>query len=96
MLKKIVQQFVSQKSDNKTGFATNPVLAEMSRHALDLYVKKSDIKKFTGLVLSNPEDKSHNKLVEKLIEEENIIDPLDEEHLKGLIGNDNFLRDMGL
>ena len=60
-----------------------------------MYEKKSDIKKFTKLVLSNPENKSHNKLVDALFTH-GCISAQDDEKLKELSDNQKFLKDLGL
>lgn len=100
MFEKLAKQLKRQQQGEKTQNAmTSPIggsLKKLSEHAIDLYVKKTDLKKFTKLALSDPEDKSHNELIEKLLRKNEIIDPLDEKNLEGLIGNDNFLRDLGL
>ena len=99
MLNKLMEQIKFQKRGKVSSMMTSPIddcLKKQSEIALKLYEKTSDIKKFTGLALSNPEDDSHNKIVNKMLGNNDIIDPLDEEHLRGLIGNDNFLRDLGL
>lgn len=89
MLNKILQQLKVKKG---LYTSTSPIDRSLSKHALELYEKKTDLKKFTKLAMSDPEDLSHNELVA----ENNIIDPIDEEHLNGLINNDNFLKDLGL
>jgi len=93
-----MEQIKFQKRTKVSSMMTSPIddgLKKLSENALKLYEKTSDIKKFTKLALSNPEDASHNRMVNKLLGND-IIDPLDEEHLRGLVGNDNFLRDLGL
>ena len=64
------------------------LLKKLSERALKLYEKKTDIKKFTKLVLSDPEDLSHNKLVEEQKDEYDI--------LFDLTNNEEFLKDLGL
>lgn len=100
MLKKLVKQFntagkidspISSPAEELKKESRNSFLRGLSKHALNLYVKKSDIKNFTKLALSNPEDKSHNKLVEEL----DIIDPWGDD-LFDLANNENFLKDLGL
>lgn len=98
MLEKLNIKTTLKTKEKSFSGMTSPVssvLKNLSKHALDLYVKKADINKFTKLALSNPQDKSHNEIVKKLFEQENIIDPLSEENLSGLIGNENFLKDLG-
>ena len=105
MFKNILKQLI--KSRNSALPATSPIavakavakrkfLLGQTKHALDLYVKKCDVNRFTELALSNPEDKSHNDIMEKLFSEKNIIDPLSDENISSLIGNNDFLKDLGL
>ncbi|MBP3821050.1 hypothetical protein J6G99_05340 [bacterium] len=71
------------------------ILRGLSKHVLNLYEKKSDIRKFTMLALSNKEDESHNNIVDELFRSGTVIDPLSPEKLNNLVGNDNFLKDLG-
>ena len=100
MLKKIAVQLNLKKSQKSDGFATSPLeedkqterknlLKTLSERALNLYQKRTDIKKFTKLTLSNPEDLSHNELVkEKELDEYDI--------LFDLSNSEEFLKDLGL
>jgi hypothetical protein len=74
----------------------NSFLKGLSRHALSLYERKTDVNNFTKLALSNPENKSHEAIVDSLFREENIIDPFSEEALFTLSENERFLKDLGL
>ena len=73
----------------------NQFLNKLSAHALNLYEKKCDIKNFTKLVLSDPENTSHNKLVEELFKDK-VLDPLEEKIIKELADNEALRRDLGL
>ena len=73
----------------------NEFMNRMSKHALKLYEKQCDIKNFTKLAMSNPENTSHNELVEKLLKED-VLDPLSDEVIKQLSDNDDLYRDLGL
>ena len=73
----------------------NEFLDNLTKHAVKLYEKKCDIKNFSKLVLSNPENTSHNELVEELFQK-GVIDPLEDEKLEKLADNSRFLRDLGL
>ena len=100
MLKKIVGQLNLKSLHKYDGFATSPLeegkqterknlLKTLSERALNLYQKRSDIKNFTKLTLSNPEDLSHNELVkEKELDEYDL--------LFDLTNNEEFLKDLGL
>ena len=73
----------------------NVFMNKMSERALNLYEKQCDIKNFTKLALSDPENNSHNELVSKLLKED-VLDPLSEEVIKELSDNEDLLRDLGL
>ncbi len=90
-----VQSAVTNPIDNKSRDVENEFLARMSKHALNLYEKQCDIKNFTKLVLSDPENKSHNELVEKLLNE-NVIDPLSDKVIEELASNKDLMKDLGL
>ena len=64
----------------------NEYLKNMTKKAVELYEK---------LVLSNPENKSHNDMVKKLFDE-GVADPFVDEKLADLANNQKFLRDLGL
>lgn len=98
MLKKLVNK-ISNNISKSPSSASSPfeeikkttqkkLLKQLSEHALNLYQKKTDIKNFTKLVLSDPEDISHNTLVKENIDEYDI--------LFDLTNNDEFLKDLGL
>jgi len=73
----------------------NEFMNKMSKHALKLYERQCDVKNFTKLALSDPENTSHNELVEKLLKE-NVIDPLSDEVIAQLSNNEDLLDDLGL
>ena len=100
MLKKIGGQLNLKNLQKYDGFVTSPLeetkqterknlLKTLSERALNLYQKRTDIKKFTKLALSNPEDLTHNELVkEKELDEYDL--------LFDLTNNEEFLKDLGL
>ena len=105
MFKKLVQQL---KTYNKTNTlrATSPFAEEfltpkneflknLSKRAVELYEKQTDINNFSKLVLSNPENTSHNLLVNNLFEN-GVADPFVDEKLADLANNQKFLKDLGL
>ena len=107
MLKKLVKQLKRIDDEWWYNNVTSPIsydknllkkkiLSGLTKHALDLYVKKSDIRKFTNLVLSDPYDTSHVELVDKLFGSGTVVDPFSNEKMDSLIGNSNFLKDLGL
>lgn len=68
---------------------------KMSEKAVELYEHKSDVKKFAEIVLSDPENDSHNDLMQNLFES-GVSDPFDELKLEQLAENRKFLKDLGL
>ena len=73
MFKKLVQKLKIEKEKSSSA-AINPIdvdfdgrkhdfLSKMTKNALNLYEKQCDIKNFTKLALSNPENTSHNDIV---------------------------------
>lgn len=98
MLKKLANKKSCNNSKNSSS-ASSPFeeikqtaqknfLKKLSEHALNLYQKKTDIKNFTKLVLSDPQDMSHNTLVKENIDEYDI--------LFDLTNNEEFLKDLGI
>lgn len=73
----------------------NEFLNNLSKKAVELYERQQDINHFSKLVLSAPENKSHEKMVNKLFEE-GVADPFVDEKLADLANNQKFLRDLGL
>lgn len=100
MLKHVSDILSNLDSPKDSGNHTSPLeklknlsqkslLKMLSKHALDLYQRRTDVKKFTKLVLSNPEDKSHEELIK-----DNNLDEYD--LLFDVSNNDEFLKDIGL
>ena len=75
--------------------AKNEFFNIMSKRAINLYERQCDIKNFTKLALSNPENTSHNERVEALLKED-VLDPLSEEVIKQLSDNQDLIRDLNL
>lgn len=107
MFKKLAKQLKSQNDETAHYLVSSPIecaniedknfdLKKLSKHALDLYERKTDINNFSKLVLSEPENKSHEKIVDKLFSEHKIIDPFEENILFELSENEKFLDDLGL
>lgn len=105
MFKKLAQKLV-QEREKRTSAAMNPIevdfeqrqsvfLKHLTKTAVNMYERKADIKKFTKLALSDPENTSHNKLVAALFSH-GIINAEDEEKLLKLSDNGRFLKDLGL
>ena len=106
MFKKLAEKLRDYNTKSNTAPATlpfgdafvtpkNEFLKNMSKKAVELYEKQTDINNFSKLVLSNPENKSHNDMVRKLFDE-GVADPFVDEKLADLANNQKFLRDLGL
>lgn len=67
--------------------------SNISRDAISLYQRDLDIKKFTALAMSNPEDTDFNSLVIKNVF--NTIDSnFEDSILENLFNNERFLKDL--
>ena len=104
MFKKLVKQLREEKVVNSDNRVTLPIeslknqakinfLKNLSKHALNMYERKTDINNFTRLALSDPENTSHNQIVDELFGGKN---PLSDEALFDLSENKRFLDDLGL
>lgn len=93
--KKVVNNGMIKPIDVNFDLSKNEFLDGLSKRAVKLYEKQHDIKKFSRLVLSDPENDSHNKLVDELFNS-GTLDPLEDEKLEKLADNKKFLRDLGL
>lgn len=67
----------------------------ISQQAVNLYQKEQDIKQFTLLAMSNPEDLSHEKIISSLFQK-GVIDPFSDEAITALSNNDKLLKDITL
>lgn len=73
----------------------NEFLDNLTKKAVKLYEKQTDIKNFSKLVLSDPENTSHEELVNKILQQ-GVVDPLEDEKLEKLADNSKLLKDLGL
>lgn len=107
MFKKLAKQLKAANDENSCFPMTSPVnslkeeaktafLKGLSKHALNLYERKTDITNFTKLALSNPENTTHNKIVDDLFRSNGTVDPFSEDALFSLSENEKFLKDLGL
>ncbi len=107
MFKKLAKQLKAERCENSCFPMSSPVqslkeetknsfLKSLSRHALNLYERKTDINNFTRLALSDPENNSHNDIVDELFGSENVVDPFKEDAIFNLSENERFLKDLGL
>ncbi len=105
MFKKLAQK-LAQEREKQYSIATNPLevdfedrkklfLNKMTHSALDLYERKCDINNFSKLVLSDPENDSHNRIMDELFAS-GVKDPFGDDKLMKLSDNKRFLRDLGL
>lgn len=65
----------------------------ISKEAVALYQKDLDIKKFSQLAMSDPEDTSHNSLVAENVFSAN-DEKFDNKIMDGLFENKSFLKDL--
>lgn len=107
MFKKLAKQLKLEQCGNSCFPMSSPVnslkeqtknsfLKSLSKHALNLYERKTDINNFTRLALSDPENTSHNAIVDELFGKEGFVDPFSEDSLFSLSENKKFLKDLGL
>ncbi len=107
MFKKLAKQLKAENDANAYSLMSSPVeplnvevknsfLKNLSRHALNLYERKTDVKNFTRLALSDADNTSHNKIVDELFSKNGFTDPFSEESLFDLSENERFLKDLGL
>ncbi len=105
MFKKLAQKLNSEKKKHSSA-AINPLevdfegrksvfLDKLTKTAVNMYERKCDVKNFTKLVLSNPENNSHNEIMDELFSK-GVVDISDDERLLQLSDNSRFLKDLGL
>jgi hypothetical protein len=102
MFKKLAEKLKNNNLAKSFSPATSPFdkdaesLKNLSRHALGLYERQSDINNFKKLVLSDPENQSHNEIVDNLFKNQGVPNPFSDEALFELSENKRFLEDLGL
>lgn len=101
MFKKLVQKLKTVNAEKTFDLMTSPImedesLKKLSKHALGLYERQTDINNFKKLVLSDPENKSQDKIVDELFKNQGISNPFSDEALLELSENSRFLHDLGL
>lgn len=67
----------------------------ISKEAVNLYEKEQDIRKFSSLAMSDPQDLSHEDIISNLFSK-GVADPLSEEALDSLSSNPKLLEDLEL
>lgn len=103
LFQKLAQKLNTQKL-NATSGMINPIdvnthrnkfLDNLTKNALKMYEKRCDIKNFSKLVLSNPENTSHDGIMKELFAK-GVIDPFEDDKLAHLANNKKLLKDLGL
>ncbi len=69
--------------------------SDISDEAVNLYQKEQDVKSFTNLALSDPEDSSQDDIVSSLFED-GVSDLFSDEVFSELAENDSLLEDLEL
>lgn len=67
----------------------------ISDTAINLYQKEQDVNKFTKLMMSDPNDLSHEDIISGLFDK-GIIDPFSDEAIEELSTNKNLLKDLDI
>ena len=68
---------------------------DISQEALKIYERENDIRKFTSLAMSDPENLSHNTYVEDL-SKKGILDPYEDNVLSNLVNNSKLWDDLAM
>lgn len=99
VFRKLAQKLVKERQKQALA-ASNPFsdekrvfLNKMTHSALNLYERKCDIKNFSKLVLSDPENLSHNAIMREQFSN-GVKDPFAD--FEKLSENEKFWRDLGL
>ena len=105
LFKKLAQKLNTQKPSSTAGMnnpietdydiSKNKFLGNLTKNALKMYERRCDVKNFSKLVLSNPENTSHNDMAEELFAK-GVIDPFEDDKLAHLADNKTLLKDLGL
>lgn len=66
----------------------------ISNEAVNLYQKEQDVKQFSALAMSNPEDLSHEEIISNLFNSGNVSDLFSDDVLGGLATNQNLMNDL--
>lgn len=107
MFKKLVSKLDIQRKQKAVQGMSNPLAGDydenknefmdgLSKRAVEMYEKQCDIKNFSKLVLSDPENTSHIDMMQEMIKKGKVTDPFEDEKLAELADNEKFLRDLGL
>ena len=102
MFKKLAEKLKTNTWDKRFSTVSSPLAGEgeflksQSKHALSLFERQVDINNFKKLVLSDPDNKSHEEIVDALFREQGISNPFSEDAIFNLSENKRFLEDLGL
>ena len=69
--------------------------SDISNRALQMYERELDIKNFTELATSDPENTSHNELVKELFAK-GVVDVFEDSTIAALSSNKSLIDDLGL
>lgn len=67
----------------------------ISSEAVNLYEKEQDVKKFTNLAMSDPDDLSHEQIIDNLFSK-GVTDPFSDDVFSQLSNNQKLLDDLSL
>ncbi len=96
-LNNILGTAAANRNSNISNIDTNFLIdsSDISNKALQMYEHELDVKKFTELAVSDPENTSHNQLVEELFSK-GIVDVFEDSTIAALSTNKSLLDDLGL
>lgn len=89
-IQRLSDSYQSNPIDDRKNFLIDE--SNISTNAIQKWERELDVKKFTHLVTSDPDDKSAEELVTRQIFEGKIS--FDDEELQGLFSNKKFLEDV--
>ena len=76
-------------------YGENDFSKMISKRALKLYERQCDIKRFSKLVLSDPENISHEEMVENLLNSD-VKDCTEDDEIELLTTNERLMKDLGI
>ncbi len=81
----------------KSGYSSSPYVdrTEISSNAMELFQKDLDIKKFTKIASSDPEDTSHLAKMQEIFKE-GVVDVFEDDVLSSLVTNQKLWDDLEL
>ena len=96
-LNSILGTSTANKNNNTNNVDSNFLIdsSDISNRALQMYEHELDVKKFTELATSDPENTSHNELVEELFTK-GVVDVFEDSTIAALSTNKSLLDDLGL